>query len=86
MSLEVEDMFQGKTVSFSSVSETLAMKDISFQTIQDRLFVVGRIPLGATSKDSALNNTCAIAWNSVQDFLVFDSEQDYFMWIEASES
>lgn len=86
MSLELEGIFQGKTVSFSSASETLAMKDVSFQTIQDRLFVVGRMPLGATTKDLALNNTCAIAWDSVQDFLMFDSEQDYSRWIEESEA
>jgi len=71
------DIFKGKTVSFGSDSDTLAIKNITFKLIHKKLFVVGQIPLSATSEDLALNNQCAISWESVNDYIVFDTEEEY---------
>ncbi|NKF50334.1 hypothetical protein G3R49_07070 [Shewanella sp. WXL01] len=81
-----ENIFLDKVVSFSSNEETLAMKNVTFKTIQNRLFVVGNIQLSATIEDLAHNKACAIAWDSVHDFIIFDSEHEYSQWIEASET
>jgi hypothetical protein len=86
MNLNIEKRFKGKTVTFGSDADTLAIKNISFEEIHNRLFVVGEIPLSATSEDLALNKMCAIAWDSVNDFIVFDSEEEYSNWIEATET
>jgi hypothetical protein len=86
MDSEFVDIFKGKTVSFGSDSDTLAVKNITFQLIHDKLFVVGQIPLGATNQDLALNKSCAISWSSVNDYIVFDSEQEYYQWVEATET
>ena len=86
MDSEFVDIFKGKTVSFGSDSDTLAVKNITFQLIHDKLFVVGQIPLGATNQDLALIKSCAISWSSVNDYIVFDSEQEYYQWVEATET
>ena len=55
MNSDMMDIFKGKTVSFGSSTDTLAVKNISFQEIHNKLFVVGEIPLSATEQNLALN-------------------------------
>jgi len=86
MNSDLVDIFEGKTVSFGSDTNTLAIKSIKFELIHDKLFVVGQIPLSATDKDLALNKQCAISWDSVNDYIVFDSEEEYSKWVEATET
>ena len=86
MDSDLVDIFKGKTVSFGSDSDTLAIKNITFKLIHDKLFVVGQIPLSATDKDLALNKQCAISWDSVTDYIVFDSEEEHSKWVEATET
>jgi|GEM_PF-5177762 len=86
MDSDLVDIFKGKTVSFGSDSDTLAIKNITFKSIHHKLFVVGQIPLSATDGDLALNKSCAISWESVNDYIVFDSEQEYSQWVEATET
>ncbi|NQZ31206.1 MAG: hypothetical protein HRU06_08005 [Oceanospirillaceae bacterium] len=86
MNSDMMDIFKGKTVSFGSSTDTLAVKNISFQEIHNKLFVVGEIPLSATEQNLALNKSCAVAWDSVEDFIVFDSESEYSKWVEATEA
>ena len=86
MDSDLVDIFKGKTVSFGSDSDTLAIKNITFKLIHDKLFVVGQIPLSATDDDLALNKQCAISWDSVNDYIVFDSEEEYSRWVEVSET
>ncbi|MEP3248084.1 MAG: hypothetical protein ABJN40_05800 [Sneathiella sp.] len=69
--------FDGKVVSFGSVDDTLAIKNIRFEYQNDRLFVLGIVPEGATDNDWAVNRPCAIAWDSVTDYMIFDSEAQY---------
>lgn len=85
MDLDLVDIFKGKTVSFGFDSDVLAIKNITFKSIHDKLFVVGQIPLSATDKDLALNKQCAISWDSINDYIVFDSEEEYSEWMEATE-
>jgi hypothetical protein len=76
--------FEGKVVTFSSAENTLAMMNIKFEVIKNRLFVVGEIPKSSTTNDWAVGRTCAIAWDSVTDYIVFDSESQYIELIEKS--
>lgn len=80
-----EPDFNGKVVSFSTLENTLAVKDIEFKILKKRLFIVGTIPRGATNNDWANGRNCAIAWDSVTDYIVFDSEQQYAELIARSE-
>jgi hypothetical protein len=85
LDIESEEMFKGKIVSFSSGLDTLGIKNISFKTIQGKKFVIGDIPLSATKGDLALDKACGVSWDSVTDFMVFDTEKEYSDWIEANE-
>jgi len=78
--------FTGKVVSFGSVDDNLAMKNISFESQLGRVFVVGEIPNGATNNDWAVGRPCAIAWETVTDYMIFESESQYSELIEKSES
>ena len=69
--------FNGKVCSFSTAADTLAMKNIKFEMQNNRLFVVGEVPKGATKNDWALGRLCGISWDAVTDYLVFDSENQY---------
>ena len=75
--MNIESDFDGKTVSFSTASDTLAVKNIRFVLQRERLFVVGEVPMGATNNDWAAGRQCAISWNSITDYIVFDSESQY---------
>ncbi|ROR98671.1 hypothetical protein EDC56_3404 [Sinobacterium caligoides] len=83
--MNIDDLgFAGKVVSFSSANDTLAIKNISFQCQNERLFVVGDVPKGATNNDWAVDRPCGVAWDSVTDYMIFDSEDQYAKLIEKS--
>lgn len=82
----IELTFDGKVVSFSTANDTLAMKNIKFEVQKNRLFVAGVIPKSATTNDWAEGRPCAVAWDSVTDYMVFDSESQYVELIANSES
>jgi hypothetical protein len=69
--------FTGKTVSFSTADSTLGIEEPRFETQGGRLFVVGVVPKGATTSDWAVGVRCAVAWEAVTDYLVFQSVDDY---------
>lgn len=77
VSQKLLDMFKGKVVSFSSADETLAIKNIAIENLEGRLFIVGQIPNGATKNDWAANCECAIAWDVITDYILFESEEQY---------
>lgn len=79
------DKFDGKVVSFSSDEETLAIANVSVEDILGRLFIIGTIPNGGTTNDWAEGKTCGIAWDSVSDFIVFNSVEDYKVSMSLSE-
>lgn len=77
-------IFEGKTVSFGTVDDNLAVKDIEFKEILGRVFIVGKVPKATTTNDWAEGKVCAVAWDSVSDYIVFESEDDYVNSIENS--
>jgi len=85
LNIKSEITFEGKVVSFSCGEDTLAMKSITFEMIEGKKCVIGKIPLSATTDDLAFNKVCGVSWDSVTDFIVFDTEQEYSNWIEASD-
>jgi hypothetical protein len=78
--------FEGKVISFSSAENTLAMMNIKFEVIKNRLFVVGEIPKSSTTNNWAVGRIGAIAWDSVTDYIVFDSELQYIELIEKNDT
>lgn len=78
-------IFEDKVVSFSTVDETLALKNIKLETIASRLFLTGEIPKGATRNDWAEGRSSAIAWDSVTDYIMFESENQYVELMRKSE-
>lgn len=81
--LDIE-IFAGKTVSFGTVDDNLAVKEIEFREMLGRVYVVGRVPKATTNNDWAEGKECAVAWDSVTDYIIFDSEDDYARSIENS--
>ena len=79
--------FANKIVAFSTVTDsTLAIENPTFESQFERLFVVGHIPKGATTNDWAAGRPCAIAWESITDYIVFDTNEQYLELLEKSES
>jgi len=76
---------QGKTVSFGTGNDTLAIKDCQFMELEGKLFVVGKVPQSATQNDWALGQECAISWETVTDFIIFETEEKYVDLIQKSE-
>ena len=75
----------GKTVTFSTATDTLAIKDCKFKTLNNRVIIVGKIPKTATSNDWAVEQSCAICWDAITDFIVFDDELTYVEKMKKSE-
>jgi len=79
--------FTGKCVSFALKNEE-SCNDLSnpkFEYQGNRLFVVGKIPKGATISNWAVNCEAAIAWDRVTDYIVFESEQAFIAATKTSE-
>jgi hypothetical protein len=71
--------FRGKFVSVSLAGEDCshAIDRPRFEVQGGRLFLVGVIPRGGSTGDWSEGAVCAIAWDSVTDYLVFDSAKHY---------
>lgn len=67
----------GKVLSLSTGHDTLALKNARIESINDRVFVRGEIPEGATKKNWAKGLSSGVAWDSVTDFMIFESEAEY---------
>lgn len=71
--------FSGKVVSLSTGSDnTLEVGNPIFKRLGHRLFVTGTIPSGATTSDWGKGLPCAVAWDAVTDYLVYESEAQFF--------
>jgi len=51
----------------------------------DKLFIIGTIPKGATDSNWTKNKIGAVAWDSVEEYIVFDSFEDYKKAINISD-
>jgi len=64
-------------VSITGDSHTYSMASPRFETQAGRLFLVGTVPRGGSTGDWSEGAVCAVAWEQVTDYLVFDSAKDY---------
>ena len=71
--------FSGKLVSLSIAGNdhTYTMVQTHFESQGGRLFLVGIVPRGGSSGDWSEGARCAVAWDGVTDYLVFDSVEQY---------
>lgn len=71
--------FSGKVVSVSFVGadDTHAIENPTWKTQGGKLFLVGTIPRGGSTRDWVKGIVCAAAWDHVSDYLVFESADDY---------
>ncbi|MDD2603237.1 MAG: hypothetical protein RBR20_11980 [Desulfobacterales bacterium] len=49
-----------------------------FEQQGDKMFIVGVFAEGTTANDWATGIPTAVAWDNVEQYLVFDSLEDYF--------
>jgi hypothetical protein len=71
--------FAGKVLSvlcqYEDTSQLIA--DPKFDIQGDRLFLVGTVPKKSSQDNWMEGLPCAIAWATVQDYVIFDSIEDY---------
>jgi hypothetical protein len=65
------------SVSIAGDSHTYAMDHPHFESQGGRLFLVGTVPRGGSNGDWSEGAVCAVAWDGVTDYLVFDSVEHY---------
>src|SRR3974390_958261 len=71
--------FEGKVCSVVGQNEDSGqlIRSSRFETQGGRLFLVGTVPEDASRDNWMEDLPCAIAWDTVQDYVVFDSMSDY---------
>jgi hypothetical protein len=71
--------FTSKMVSVLSVGEDTPclIGDAHFEMQAGRLFLVGIVPRGGSAGDWVAGLPSAVAWDTVQEYIVFDSAEDY---------
>ena len=71
--------FDGKVVSVVCVNEDTGqlIRSPRFERQGGRLFIVGAVPEDASQDNWMEDLPCAIAWDTVQDYVVFESMKDY---------
>ncbi len=85
---QINEIFSGKVVSFDLIQQdaTFSLKEISAYKLNNRIFISGKIPKAATVNDWAEGLTGSIAWESIINFVIFDSEKDYIKRLELSDT
>lgn len=76
----------GKVVSISTMDDDNShdLADPRFEMQGGRLFVVGSTPEGASDSSWNTGAACAVAWDRVTDYFVFDSLERYSAAIKIS--
>ena len=71
--------FDGKVVSVVCANEDTGqlIRSPHFEDQCGRVFIVGTVPEDASQDNWMEDLPCAIAWDTVQDYVVFDSMDDY---------
>jgi hypothetical protein len=76
--LGLNERFANKVVSFgTNIEDTLAIKNPVLELQHDKLFLVGIVPQSATTNNWAQDRACALLWESVTDYIVFDNEEQF---------
>jgi len=65
------------SVSFAGADDTHAIEHPRWETQGGRLFLVGTIPRGGSTRDWCEGVECAVAWDEISDYLLFDSVEGY---------
>ena len=71
--------FTGRVLSILCASEDTGqlIADPVFEKQAGRLFLVGIVPEQSSEDDWMRGLPCAVAWDTVQDYVVFESMSDY---------
>ena len=77
--------FDGKVVSFGLVDSSLAIINPKFEKQAGRIFIVGHIPQEASTNNYGIGKPCAISWDAITDYIVFENEKEYIKQIKKSE-
>ena len=56
----------------------VVLQDASLENQAGRMFIVGEFAEGTTANDWAAGVRTAVAWDSVEQYLVFDTIENYF--------
>jgi len=80
--------FCNKFVSLSIAGDdhSYTMESPSFESQGGRIFLVGIVPRGGSKGNWSEGAGCAIAWDCVTDYLVFDSAKQYWKRLEKFEN
>jgi hypothetical protein len=65
------------SVSFGGSDDSQAVEHPQWKRLGDRLFLVGTVPQGCSTRGWLDGIAVAVAWDAVSDYLVFDSADDY---------
>lgn len=84
--MQIENLnFMDKVVSFSTNSSTLGVFNPVLKEQASRLFIVGTVADGSTTNNWARGKSCAIAWDSITDYIVFESIDEYITLLAKSD-
>lgn len=74
--------FPGKTLLLFVVNrspdDAIVLQNVRMDVIGGRQFVAGEFAEGTTANDWASGVPTAVAWDCVEQYMVFDSLEDYF--------
>ena len=65
------------SVSLAGDDDSRALEHPSWAMQGGRLFLVGTVPCGGSTRDWCAGVVTAVAWDQVTDYLVFDSADHY---------
>ena len=60
-----------------SLEHVAVLEDPHFENLGGRLFIVGVVPDGTSPNDWAAGVTSTVAWDRVEEYLVFDTLEQY---------
>ena len=71
--------FSGKVISITITGQDVShdLVDPRFDLQAGRMFIVGSTPKGATESGWAVGALCAVAWDRVTDYFLFESLEQY---------
>jgi hypothetical protein len=72
--------FSNKAVSVVLIGEDVSRLIVNprFEMQAGRLFLIGKSPSGASKRDWIAGLDEALAWDRVQEYVIFESTKDYF--------
>ena len=74
------------SVSFVGADDSQAIQNPHWEMHGGRIFLVGTVPRGGSTRDWCKDVLAAAAWDKVSDCLVFDSVADYQSRLKIHES